>query len=225
MDVDLALSPLRHRRVWLRSDLPVTGIQASDQDAVHTIVGWAGRGLPFVGRSRLEQDGPGIVPLGMAWAEAGRRWRLSFGVEQGLVERIEPPMTLYELLPGIPERMRDDALRLAIDAATCGVTVGVYGSIFWEHLSAGYVHADSDLDLIARPPSLAALNEWLRTLREVDARSSMRVDGEIESPSGGAVAWRELAGGVAQILVKADSGPRLLMRTSFLAEWKEAAHT
>jgi phosphoribosyl-dephospho-CoA transferase len=175
-----------------------------------------------VGRSRLDRDAPDAVPLGLAWAESGRRRRFSFAVEEGLVERIEQPMALFELLPCVPERMRDCALRLAADAATSGVSVGVYGSVFWEHLSAGHVHSESDLDLVARPRSLAALTAWMRTLREMEGTSSMRVDGEIESPNGGAVAWRELAGDSARILVKADSGPRLQSRASFLAEWDEA---
>ena len=91
----------------------------------------------------------------------------------------------------------------------------VYGSYGWQALTGlDYVHADSDLDVLAAAEDLPQAQLIAERLHAWSAPH--RVDGEVVMPGGHAVAWRELwlamqavpvagtapAAGSPQVLVK-----------------------
>lgn len=215
-------SPFRHRRVWLSCTLAGDEVFCRDPHASKAILQWAEAGNPFIGRARAAEDPVGSVPLGLALARSNCRIRLSFTVQQRSVDKVAQPIELAELLPTLPDRMRETALRLVSSASQTGTFLGVYGSVFWERFGGGYLHPDSDLDILARPLSARALQHTIQELHAIDATSPMRVDGEIEFPSGAAVAWRELASNSARVLVKTDTGPVMRSRASILSEFPAA---
>lgn len=212
-------SPLRHRRVWLRPSRQGQDVVCGDRRAIEAIVAWQSEGLPFVGRAVGAGDPEGHVPLGLALMVDGCRARLAFSIEQQSVARIEDPIALGQLLPSLPGRMRDTARRLNAAARELGMPLGAYGSVAWEHCKAGYLHAASDLDLLARPANAESAKQWLQVLGAIDAAAPMRIDGEIELPDGYCVAWRELAQDGARMLTKSDRGPQLRSREQVWSTW------
>src|SRR6218665_76580 len=116
--------------------------------------------------------------------------------------------------------------------------------------AARYLHERSDLDLLAPPaaappaparpgpggppappprPRRAGPASPAGAGRGVDGvgageeAGSVRLDGEIELPSGAAVSWRELALPGPQILVKSDRGASLWPRPAVWAAWPHQA--
>ncbi|MBA3595964.1 MAG: malonate decarboxylase holo-[acyl-carrier-protein] synthase [Methylibium sp.] len=216
---------LRHRRVWLTPALSRGDVAGCEEPAaIDRVIDWARKGRPVIGRGALPHDTPDLLPLGLAWIEAGRRLRLSFCVPMHAVERIEEPLPLAEVAPTLPPAMRSSAMRLVQFAVDIGMPLRVYGSVFWQHTSGeAYLHDHSDLDLLAQPETADDAKRWLDALELTEATSAVRIDGEVELPTGEAVAWRELAAASEKILVKSDAGPSLRPRASVWSAWAPVA--
>jgi phosphoribosyl-dephospho-CoA transferase len=215
----------RHRRFWIAPTLEGKDVRGcSDPVALEALLDWIRSGRPLVGRAALPHEVADDVPLGLASNREDRRVRVSFRVPERAVTRVEPPLTLAEVAPGLPPKMRHAAEPLVENAAELGVPLHVYGSAFWQHVSGlPYLRADSDLDLLARPETAADARRWLGVLARLDASSATRLDGEVETPAGDGVAWRELAGAGDTILVKCDTGALLRPRASVWAAWEKAS--
>lgn len=216
--------PWRHRRVWLLASLQPAELAATDPRAVEPLRAWVAQGRAVVGRARLPGDAPDRLPLGLAQRIDGAKLRWSFSLAPAAVVRVEEPLTLAEVVPGLPASMRAAAQRLVDEAAALGMPLRVYGSAFWQHAAAGgagYLHDNSDLDLLCQPGTAKHARRWLAVLERLQAGSPMRLDGEIELPGGEAVAWRELAGTSGSLLVKSDKGPSLRSREQVWRSWPQ----
>ncbi|ABM58628.1 malonate decarboxylase holo-[acyl-carrier-protein] synthase [Verminephrobacter eiseniae] len=247
-----ACAPWRHRRVWLAPALRAQDMRAgTGAGAVQAFIARAQQGLAVVGRSANADDIPGWRPLGLALARAQdgtAAVRLSCCVAPQSIVRVQEPLPLRAALPALPQAMRGVAARLLeFDADTpMPMPLAVYGSVFWQHAAADshwhehsdsasgprpschaaaarYLHERSDLDLLARPASASQARRWLDWVAAVEEAGSVRLDGEIELPSGAAVAWRELALPGPQILVKSDRGASLWPRPAVWAAWPHQA--
>ncbi len=150
--------------------------------------------------------------------------RISFSVPMYAVVRIEEPLPLAEVASALPPTMRGTALGLLRFAGEAGMPLRVYGSVFWQHTSGdAYLHDHSDLDLLAQPATADDAKRWLDVLERAETTSAVRIDGEVELPTGEAVAWRELAMAGEKILVKSDAGPSLRPRASVWSAWAGVA--
>lgn len=216
---------LRHRPVWLAPALSRGDVaECTEPAGVDRVIDRARSGRPVIGRSVLPHDRPDRLPLGLACIEAGQRLRLSFSVPMHTAVRIEEPLPLVEVVPGLPAAMRGTALHLVQFAGDIGMPLRVFGSAFWEHTSGdAYLHDHSDLDLLAQPTTADDAKRWLDFLELAQSTSAVRIDGEIELPTGEAVAWRELAMAGEKILVKSDAGPSLRPRASVWSAWAPVA--
>src|SRR6218665_492654 len=242
-----ACAPWRHRRVWLAPALGAQDIRAGT-GAVQAFIARAQQGLAVVGRSANADDIPGWRPLGLALARAQggtAAVRLSCCVAPQSIAPVQEPLPLRAALP---QAMRGVAARLLeFDADTpMPMPLAVYGSVFWQHAAADshwhahsdsasrprpschaaaarYLHERSDLDLLARPAPADRARRWLDWVAAAEEAGSVRLDGEIELPSGAAVSWRELALPGPQILVKSDRGASLWPRPAVWAAWPHQA--
>lgn len=216
---------LRHRPVWLAPALSRGDVAGCEEpSAIDRVIDRARKAWPVIGRGVLPHDTPDRLPLGLACIEAGRRIRISFSVPMRAVLRIEEPLPLAEVARTLPPAMRSTALRLVQIAGEIGMPLRVYGSVFWQHTSGdAYLYDRSDLDLLAQPETADDARRWLDALKLTDATSAVRIDGEVELPTGEAVAWRELAAAGEKILVKSDAGPSLRPRTSVWSAWTPVA--
>lgn len=214
-------APWRHRRVWLSAALAAQDLRAcADDAAARAFIERARTGQPLVGRSAGAGDLAHWLPLGLVLAaKPGSKLRLSCCVARRSIARVAEPLRLREAMGTLPRAMRSVAERLLEFAEAEAMPLAVYGSVFWQHADAGaHLHPRSDLDLLARPASADVARRWLLRLAALDAAGPVRIDGEIELPSGDAVSWRELAAPGRLILVKSDQGPRLQERSALWAQ-------
>lgn len=176
---------------------PLAGLERAE------VGDWCGRGLPLVVARRRPGDGADELRLGLATPD---KRRIAVHVAADAVAGRMGPVPLAEALDSAPAAWRAPLAELARRSAALGVPAAVYGSLAWQHRTGlGYVRAESDVDLLFAPRCRTGLDRLLGLLAEVDGAphgSAPRLDGEVLLPGGAAVAWRELAGRPARLLVK-----------------------
>lgn len=220
--------PWRHRRVWLDprslSGLWLVGAAEVEQRELLDAIGaWMRAGRPFVARAwtAAEAERPeDRVPLGLALFGAPGKRRVSFTVSRALVVRMEPPLPLAAALPVLSVAHARAARAVLQALEPVHADVAVYGSAFWSH-AAGVLHmsSGSDLDLLLRPAASTSPETLLPVLQRVAASTDARLDGEVLLRDGSTVAWRELAGRPARVLVKTDAGPELRLLARAWEQW------
>ena len=215
------MEPLRrHRWVHVARVARASVVSACAEEHRETAAAWLARGLPLVARARQAGDDPARHPIGLALPPAQGKLRIALSVAPEGIDRIEEPLALRVAAEVLPAALRGPAIDLAGEAGRLGFTARVFGSLAWQHRSGDlYFSAGSDLDLLAAPSSMAAVAAWLSHLASIEARSPVRLDGEIEFRDGGAVNWRELARGASSLLVKAPDGARLVPASRWAAAW------
>lgn len=196
----------RHR--WVHVD-PVAHVaiaaSCSDAQLREHVADWLARGLPLISRARLAHDYV-AHPVGLCL----KRRRVALSVDASAVTNVEEPTVLAEVAETLAPRAAAAALALCHGARSLGFEPRAFGSASWQHRTGDtYLHATSDLDILAAPASRDALTSWLELLTELEPTSPMRLDGEVELPSGEAVNWRELAAAPRQVLLKSSQGARL----------------
>lgn len=178
----------------------------------------AGVNLAIV-RGRRDGDDPDLLPLGAALPNDLARRRIGFQVSKDAVSDELGQPTPSEVAVSAPTAWRPALSRLAADLSVAGLTVGVYGSLAWQHLTKrDYLRDGSDLDLVVEVSSMKEAGRAVRVLGEVEAKAPFRIDGEVRLPDGRAVNWREYALGNDEVMVKAEGGVALLSRTALFAE-------
>ncbi|MCM8737325.1 malonate decarboxylase holo-[acyl-carrier-protein] synthase [Azospirillum sp. A1-3] len=178
------------------------------------VADWCAVGRPLVIARGRPGDGAGELRLGLATPDK-RRIGLHVAADAVAV-RLEP-LRLAEAVDAAPEAWRPMLVELVRRAQDVGVTPAVYGSLAWQHRTGlGYVRPDSDVDLLFVPRDRWQLDGLLDLLTAV-GDGSPRLDGEILLPDGAAVAWRELAGRPARLLVKGPAEVSLRDLPSVLA--------
>lgn len=217
------LFPARHQLAWLT---PGAGAAAqlagpcclSAAAARDLLEAWLRRGFPLI-VTRQPAGTAATIQLGLALPPAEGKYRLAFAVPRAMVRVISPPPTLTEAAAALPIGWRA-TLRALLDAPE--ILAGaprVYGSAALQVLTGeACLGESSDLDLLLTPPSWPAAQRAAAALLELGASlPGPRLDGEIASPAGLAVAWRELAAAPARLLVKSASRVELLATARFAA--------
>ena len=201
----------RHR--WVR-------VPAEDRDSVvascadvsmrDDVAAWLAAERPLVARASQPGEPEDQQPLGLCLPRTRGKRRVALSMKRGSFAQVEEAAALQVVATVLPRESADVTRRLVQQAHALGFEARAFGSAAWQwRTGEAYLDVDSDLDLLAAPPTRAALVAWLALLVRLDCASPLRLDGEIETPRGDAVNWRELAQGVAQVLVKSSRGARL----------------
>jgi len=212
--------PRRHQLVWLARgwEEHIVSIAA---EAAPAVAAWVARGLPLVA-TRRDPSCPGAVALGLVRPPGSRVRRIAVRVAPAALDRSAPPPRLSDALASAPAAWRAPLRALDLEARDAGLVLRVHGSLAWQHLSGDpYLSPSSDVDLLVRSRDPAALARALELLGRHGA-GPPRLDGELLLPGGRAVAWRELAGGAARILVKTADAVALVPRARVEAAFREA---
>jgi phosphoribosyl-dephospho-CoA transferase len=212
----------RHRWVHVAA-AERASVAASCADAAMRpqVAEWLALGRPLIARSRQPGEAPETQPLGLCLPRTRETRRVALAVPRAAVAEVEEVALLREVAHVIAPVCVDVTGAIIRRANELGFEPRAFGSAAWEwRTGEEYLHADSDLDLLAAPPDARALKAWLVFLVSLDARSAMRLDGEIECPSGDAVNWRELVRGDRTILVKSHGGARLAATQSVWAQFR-----
>jgi phosphoribosyl-dephospho-CoA transferase len=143
------------------------------------------------------------MSLGVTLPLSRSRARLGFALGHRAIRHVAPPLRLADVLGSAPPAWREPLSGIDRAAGDMGLSVSVYGSLAWEHMTGErYLREGSDVDLLVRPRTRAQLAGTLALLQRWDGHHGLRIDGEIVLGREHAVAWREMAGGRARVLVK-----------------------
>jgi phosphoribosyl-dephospho-CoA transferase len=205
----------RHQIVHLDpAAWPVLIERQPDVRAIPIVAEWAIIGRPLIARRRLCSDGEGSVPLGLPLPPSMGKQRLAFDAAPDAILSTAPPPLLADASMVAPAAWRPTLDRLvAIDP-----DVRCFGSLAWEYLTGlPYLSATSDIDLLWHLSTLGDADRLAEAIASIDESAAMRIDGEIVSPDGVAIQWREWGGGASELLAKTWDGNRMIARDTVFA--------
>ena len=203
--------PSRHDLVRLAPSWRGSLLAPPDPEAFPLLEAWLDRGLPAVACRFEGAPPPGAVALGVAFPPATGRRRASLLVPLDAVASVARPLRLAAAAESAPAGWHDALLDLDERARALGVSLAVYGSLAWQHLSGDrYLSAASDVDLLVEPRSPEELAAALGLLASRASLRAPRLDGEILLPGGLGVPWREVLAGPRRVLAKSLSAAALV---------------
>ncbi|WP_199743131.1 malonate decarboxylase holo-[acyl-carrier-protein] synthase [Sphingomonas ginsenosidivorax] len=182
--------------------------------AIPAVADWVAKGRPLIARRPLCPDGAGLVPLGLPLPPMSGKQRLAVAVPPDAILSDAPPPLLAEAGREAPSAWQPTiAALVALDPET-----RCFGSLAWSYLTGlPYLSARSDLDLVWQVASADHAARLAAALGGIEAEAPMRLDGEIVTPAGLAVQWREWASDARGVLAKAMEGNRLVARADLFA--------
>jgi phosphoribosyl-dephospho-CoA transferase len=198
-------------------------------DTVHPddaiIVGdWIRAGRPLIARMRRSEDTPDRIALGLPLPLDSGKKKIAVTAKPLLLESVEAPPLLRDVLDVLPPQWQARIARLSQDLTPHATSVRIVGSLAWQFLTREiYLHPKSDIDILVSVATIGQLRAVLGLLGSSDLVPGPRVDGEIVTPDGDAVSWRELLGSSGDVLVKNLGGPRIALRDQWLSGLRERA--
>jgi phosphoribosyl-dephospho-CoA transferase len=203
----------RHTLIYPRPQAWTRLLENRDGLARHPLLlEWAERGWPLIARrpSAHERDG---VAVGLPLPPAAGKARIALIIAVEDIARVAPLPALSQAIGTAPTAWQPHLHTLQRASKDHGVTVQVFGSLAWEHLTGlSYVTDASDLDLAWSAPRRPQFASLLNTIAHTDAASPMRLDGEIVFADGAAANWRELHSNAAHVILKTSSALTLVDR-------------
>ena len=182
--------------------------------AIPVVVDWVAAGHPLIARRPVCEDMAGLVPLGLPLPPSLGMQRLAVAVPPDAILSDAPPPLLSNALRSAPVAwQRTVAALIALDPET-----RCFGSLAWAYLTGlSYLSETSDLDVIWQVANGDDAARLATSLVRIDTDAPMRLDGEIVTPTGLAVQWREFASDAPELLVKAAEGNRMVARAELFA--------
>ncbi len=213
----LQLQLLRHRLVRVHPAAWDAIVDSRGDLATEPVLrDWARRGWPLIVRRRLPGDGAG-VPLGLPLPPTHGKRRISVELPREAIASVHPLPELGMVIGTAPASWRSHLADLAAIARDHDVHAGVFGGLGWQWLTGlEYLGAKSDVDIAWTLPRSQRLEAFLDALAAVDARSPMRLDGEVLRADGAGVNWRELRSGSGELAVKTATEVVLCSRNAFI---------
>ena len=176
---------------------------------------WVARGWPLIARRPSAHEAHGI-PVGLPLPPSAGKARVALMLNHDDIDRAEPLPTLAAALETAPVTWRPALHALVATAAAHQVSVYVFGSLAWQHLTGlPYLSPTSDVDLAWSAPSRDRLDALLHAIAEVERAAPMGVDGEIVLRDGAAANWRELHDCRTDVMLKTSNDVILATRASF----------
>lgn len=205
----------RHDLVWLDPTIDAGLFAAAGQRDLAR--DWVNRAFPLVVARQSDNliREAGQIVLGFTLPSAPMRTRVLLRADRAAIIRHSRPVPLSEAMRHAPAGWQAGLESLNTLLERTGTEARVYGSLSSEIFTGmRYLDAASDLDLLLECGTATRLRELLAGLEDF-APQVPRIDGEVLSASGWAVAWRELASAVRtgtqrQVLAKSDREARLI---------------
>ena len=181
---------------------------------IPVVVDWVAAGHPLIARRPVCDDAAGLVPLGLPLPPSLGKQRLAVAVPPDAILSDAPPPLLADAVRDAPVAWQATiAALVALDPET-----RCFGSLAWAHLTGlPYLSECSDLDLVWQVSTADDAARRVAALVRIDADAPMRLDGEIVTPTGRAVQWREFASDAPEMLAKAADGNRMVARAEMFA--------
>ncbi len=203
MTGDEAAGVRRHDLAWIDPESwqpqNVCRHAPSTLAAVHD---WFEAGRPAV-VCRQHDPAPDCVCLGVPLPPRQGGNRVALLARRTGIRAVQAPPSLAQVVPDAPADWQAPLQRLAQAAQSLRISLSVYGSLLWQHLTGEpYVSSRSDVDLLFSVADPGHLLQAFNLLRDWERESGLRTDGEVQLADGAAVAWRELSCAPARVLVK-----------------------
>lgn len=173
-------------------------IAGQDQEILQD---WAARGWPAIVRRPNCVDSGDAVPVGVPLPPSHGKARIALSVPRSAILSSSPPPLLSDAAAAAPIEWQPTiaSLLVALPALRC------FGSLVWQHLTGlAYISDTSDLDLFAECRNPAEADTVATALQAIAPTARPGLDGELASPDGAAVQWREWASGAAMVVVKSN---------------------
>lgn len=178
------------------------------------VVDWVAAGRPLIARRPVCHDAAGLVPLGLPLPPSFGKQRLAVAVRADAIVSDAPPPLLADAMQSAPAAWQGAiAALVAVDPeARC------FGSLAWAYLTGlPYLSETSDLDVVWKIAHADDAALLVAALERIDTEAPMRLDGEIVTPAGLAVQWREFASDAPEMLTKVADGNRMIARAEMFA--------
>jgi phosphoribosyl-dephospho-CoA transferase len=211
----------RHTLVWVGfGERERMYALATDEVRRHALRRWFANDWPLVVRRPGDDARAGRIALGLPLPPSEGKRRLCFELPERAIARWSPPLRVCDAAPRLPLAWRKSLAALGEQAAQCGVTLRVFGSVAWQALTGlDYLTARSDVDLWWQPADADQLETVVAIIARWEKRHGVRADGEISFPYGAAVAWREWHASRSndRVLVKRIDACELMWRSALAA--------
>jgi len=209
---------LRHDLVWLDPTRWEANLRTRLAPELYPAVrSWLAAGFPVVARRCDKPEPDNRIAVGIPLSPRRGGQRVALCVAPAAVRSVQRPPLLNTILHAVPPDWKLPLNNFATAVRPHDVGVRVYGSLMWQCLTREpYLHAASDIDLLLEANSASALPPIMYLLQRWEQDHGIRVDGEVLLRDGRAVAWRELAGTQARVLVKSLSTVELIPRKTVL---------
>lgn len=173
------------------------------------VVDWVAAGRPLIARRPVCDDAAGLVPLGLPLPPSFGKHRLAVAAPADAIVSDAPPPLLSDAMQSAPAAWQGViAALVALDPKT-----RCFGSLAWAYLTGlPYLSETSDLDVVWKVADADDVARLVAALERIDTEAPMRLDGEIVTPAGLAVQWREFASDAPEVLAKAPDGNRMIAR-------------
>jgi phosphoribosyl-dephospho-CoA transferase len=197
-------------------------ISAAMRERLKAVLLPDGSGVRVPGTVRREDGSipPGCVPVGFSdlFPNGGERLRVAaFACIEDILSVTSPYDAAALPVPARSSVMR--ALAAAKErAASLALPLGVWGSAAIElYTGLPCTREGSDLDLLVGPAPLEVLSAFMGAMRGLEDAFHLRIDVEVDLPSGYGVQLRELLGGGRTLLGKGLTDAALFPRAEVLA--------
>src|SRR5690606_38038624 len=105
----------------------------------------------FIARTRRDRDRAGWIALGLPLPPSLGKKRIALEAEPSLVQAIEPPPLLRDVIDILPTRWQERIETLCANLTPHTASVRVVGSLAWQYLAGtAYLHPQSDIDVVLR---------------------------------------------------------------------------
>jgi phosphoribosyl-dephospho-CoA transferase len=181
------------------------------------VADWARLGRPVIVRRRIAGDSLYGVPAALPLPPCLGKLRLAFSFSSDAAVVALPPVPLRDAAPAATVTWQPVLAALLDLGEAVEVAPHVFGALLWQHTTGlPYLTDRSDLDLLWSISNERSASLLVEGLRQLDANSPVRLDGELELADGAAVNWRELAQAAAnptaEVLVKTMDGVEVRTR-------------
>jgi phosphoribosyl-dephospho-CoA transferase len=203
----------RHALIWpVVSERARMRAEARDEQIRAALDLWCARDWPLVVRRNDDAPAWGGVAAGLPLPPSHGRLRLAFHLPGNGIARCAPPRALGAVARVLPPAWRRPLAALDDATRKAHVHLSVFGSAAWQAITGlGYLHDDSDVDLLFRPASVDEIDLVTSLYERCERDTHRRIDGEILFPGGDAVAWREWAQAERSARVLAKSIDRVAL--------------
>jgi phosphoribosyl-dephospho-CoA transferase len=158
------------------------------------VADWARLDRPVIVRRRMAGELPDCVPAALPLPPCHGKRRLAFTFSSSAALTARPAVLLRDAARAAPAEWQSIIAALLDFGDTIETAPRVFGALLWEHATGlPYLSPQSDLDLLWSISDANTAHSLVARLHQLDAKSPVRLDGELELPEGAAVNWRELA--------------------------------